>query len=300
MNRWGRLGRWAIVGAAAALTGGCGLLVGFPDRTLAPDESSGGASASSSSGMGGNGSSASSGGDGGAPTTVTSSGSASSSASSSTSTGGAPTYCDTLSPKPLFCDDFEGGSLTTNWTVEEPANSTVATSTQQSEPPSGHSLEVGIKGGPGENVGLVSRPFQGMSYTSARLVFSMYIDEYPSTDLSYVAELGINSDLGALIYFSKPGRLKVQQRYNTNNFGADLDSGTDVPLHTWTRVDLTLTLSQGSSTATLKLGPTEVLKDAPLVSQWGPGKATLRLGNVIIKNEEPRAVYYDNVVFDAY
>ncbi|MEO5727388.1 MAG: hypothetical protein ABI134_13880 [Byssovorax sp.] len=114
MMRWGTLGRWAIVGAATALAGGCGLLVGFPDRTLGSGEGGGGASASSSSGMGGDGTSGSvsggggDGGHGGAPTTVTSTGSASSSsAGSSTSTGVVQTYCDKVVPAPLFCDDFE-------------------------------------------------------------------------------------------------------------------------------------------------------------------------------------------------
>ncbi|MFS8070762.1 MAG: hypothetical protein ACMG6S_30720 [Byssovorax sp.] len=302
--RRGTLGRWAIVGATTALAGGCGLLVGFPDRTLGSGEGGGGASASSS-GMGGDSSNVSSGGGGdgghgGAPTTVTSTGSASSSsAGSSTSTGVVQTYCDTVVPAPLFCDDFEDNSLA-KWKVQAPTDGKVAVSTAQVLPGSSHSLEVRLFGGGAvsTNYGQVVKSFPA-SYASMHLGFDMYVDKFASPDTTYVAAVDVGADLSALLYIL-PGGTKIQQKLPGSNFGNDIDAMLGLTLHQWMHVDIDLKLvTGGTSTVTLKIDSTTVLDAKPLKSEWTTGQPTVRLGLPILNDTGDRAVYYDNVVFKA-
>jgi hypothetical protein len=132
------------------------------------------------------------------------------------------------------------------------------------------------------------------------LGFDMYVDQIDPTDTTYLAEIEIGSDLGALLYYY-PGALKVQQKYPPGpSFGNDIGTGQSITLQKWTHVDLALALVDGgTSTVTLTVDGSKILDAAPLVSAWGTGQPAIDLGDVIINKSTPRAVYYDNVIFDA-
>jgi hypothetical protein len=292
--RWNVLTGAAIVGCATALGGGCALVVGFPDRTLGSTAGTGGAS--SSSGAGGASSSGGEGGHGGAATGVTSSGSSS---ASSCSGGGASTYCQALSPQPLFCDDFETGPLDCAFTVQTFKKGTTALSTAQANPFPGQSFEAHYEGAspPEENLGQISRHFS-TSYASMHLGFDVFIQEYAGgASLTYLAEIDLDDGHGALLYVV-PGAVTFQQKFPNNTLGNEIGSSMAVAPQTWTHVDLALDLG-GTPTITLTIGGAKLIDAAPLAGAWTPGLPTIRLGTVVATLSDARDVYYDNVVFDA-
>jgi hypothetical protein len=270
----------AIALGATALGGGCGLVVGFPDRTPGSTAGSGGE-----------------GGHGGAATSVTSS--TSSGADCSGSTGGASTFCQTFCPKPLFCDDFETGPLEPTFTQQSFENGSAALSTAQAKPLPGQSFEAHYIGGgdPLKNLGQISRHFS-TSYSSMRLSFDVFIQEYGGgASLTYLAEIDLDDGHGALLY-AVPGAATIQQRFPNNTLGNEIGSSLPVPLQTWTHVDLALVLGE-TSKVTLTMGNATTIDAVSLAGTWTPGLPTIRLGNVVATLSDARDVFYDNVYFNA-
>lgn len=296
MTRWNVLACAVIACGATALGGGCGLVVGFPDRTLASIEGTGGASASSSGGPGG--ASASSGGEGGhggAATTVTSI-----SAASSGSSGGASTYCDTLSPQPLLCNDFEEGQLAP-LTQQPFDNGSAALSTAKANPFPGQSFEAHYMGlgDPSKNLGQIYKDFPP-GYASMHLGFDVLIEEYAGgAGVTYIAAIELNNGCGAFLY-ATPGVLKIQQKCPSTVLGDEIISSEVLELHKWTPVDIALDLVSGlPSRITVTIGGVKSIDKVQLVSEWAPGVPTIRLGTVVATTSDARDVFYDDVVFNA-
>ena len=299
--RWNVLVCSALVGGATALGGVCALVVGFPDRTVGSTEGTGGATASSSGGPGGvsSGSSSGGGGHGGATTTVTSSASSSSAASSSSGT--ALTYCQSLAPQPLFCDDFEAGPLVPTWDHHPFANGSAEQSTEQATPFPGHAFRAWYMGGglASDNLGHISKAFPP-GYATMHLAFDVFINQYAAgAELTYIAEIDLSNGYGVLLH-AVPGAATIQQRSPIPPvLGNEISSSKDLGMQTWTHVDIALSLVTNlQSIVTLTIDGTKALAKGDLQNGWEPGEPTIRLGDVVVTMPVARDVYYDNVVFD--
>jgi len=295
VTRWSVLAGASITFGATALGGGCALVVGFPDRTMGSTEGAGGATASSSGGPG-SASSGGEGGHGGAATTVTSS------AASSSSSGGPATYCQALSPQPVFCDDFETRPLVPTWIQQDFANGSAELSIEQATPFPGHSFRAWYMAGglASDNLGHISKAFPP-GYASMHVAFDVFINQYAAApELTYIAEIDLDNGYGALLY-AVPGAATIQQRSPMPPvLGNEINSNKDLGLQTWTHVDITLSLVTSSPPIlTLTIDGTKAIGKGDLKGAWAPGVPTIRLGDVVVTTTDVRDVYYDNVVFDA-
>ncbi|MEP7120232.1 MAG: hypothetical protein ABJE95_04940 [Byssovorax sp.] len=283
----------AMVSFAAALGGGCGLLVGFPDRALGSTDGTGGATASS-------------GGPGGASTgsSAAATSGTSGTAAASSSTGGPSTYCQSLTLQPLFCDDFEAGPLSPTWVQQPFPNGSAALSTAQAKSPPGHSFEASYLGGgdPSANLGQIHKDFPA-SYATMRLGFDVFIQEYAADgELTYIAEIDLDNGYGALLY-AVPGAATIQQRSPMPPaLGHEINSSAGLGFQTWTHVDIDIDLTLKNMKGpflVLSIDQTTTIPQGDLLSGWSPGAPTIRLGDVVVNTGAKRDVYYDNVVFNA-
>lgn len=205
-------------------------------------------------------------------------------------------FCDTLSPKPTFCDDFEG-TYATRWSAKHPSGTGILsfdTGDSVGPPKPGHSL-------------LAATTADETSYlewstskvpASFHLAFDFRAEVLPTSDVTYVARVRVGSSQYVAIY-ALPGNTSVQDFVYHPDGGAPADhkASSAIAVDTWTHVELDVSFGASPTTAKLRLDGTEVLS-TDLASDFSAGAPNLELGVAFVNTAAPRRFRYDNVVLD--
>jgi hypothetical protein len=294
------------MGLSLALTTSCSLVIGIPDRSEAPADAASDAPADAASDAAVV--------DGDADETLDSEGDAADTATVETSFDGAAdapietavdaatdvpsavAYCESLSPEPTFCDDFEG-TFASRWTAKHPsASGTLSFDADDSvgPPKPGHSL-------------LAATTAAETSYlewstskvpSSFHLAFDFRADELPSSDVTYVARVRVGASEYVALY-AIAGNTALQDFVYHPDGGAPSDHATSTAIAagTWTRVELDVSFAVSPPSAKVRLGGKEVLS-ATLAGDFVAGSPTLELGVAFVNASAVRRFRYDNVVLD--
>ena len=217
-------------------------------------------------------------------------------------------YCQTLTPKVLFCEDFDEGSLTAGWdatNTTSPATATLSTSTFESPPASFLALA--------PNVPLsqylrsdLEKTFTG-PIGNAALTFDLYLGQVdPNTPYTKLVSLEFDGNNPAYyLYIQIPNSttIDIADQEPTADGGVQYgDFGpSPIPaLNTWTHVELDLASSGNVTTAaSLLLNGTVVIPVFSLPSPDAFGNVTLEIGLAGLGGPTSGwSVQVDNVTFD--
>jgi hypothetical protein len=202
--------------------------------------------------------------------------------------GAAPAqpYCDTVSPKPDFCDDFERSDVQGAWSPPGTSGGgaiELAASTRGS----GRELHATIPvfGGGGVSSAQVERVFGDRSEIFAS--YALRVDALPGTSSQQLMSVGVvvpasNGDFCSIYVFVRPQGISLVEQTFPGGAGAggafaehSLAAAPIVP-GTWQRVDLLLKLS---SPATLRLVVDGVVAHEGTPNAFcRPGTVTLSAG----------------------
>jgi hypothetical protein len=191
-----------------------------------------------------------------------------------------PSYCDLLSQKPTFCDDFDHGAGFPTWdalTKVSPGTATLDMSTSASAP---FSLFIQTANTQGVGFGTVllrKTVTVAAPATHARLSFSFNPESGPPTVGSFgLATLDLSTSHLFTLYLrdpsATPGAALVEAAATETRF----DLGTALPPPgTWTRIVIDLDLA--NARANVLFGATHVLTDAAIGTGTGT-QPTIRVG----------------------
>ena len=233
-------------------------------------------------------------------------------ATSSDSHDSAPSpFCASLTPAPLFCDDFDEGALAAPWDqlATTSGSEVLSTSSYVSAP---YAMLVTVN--PNASVTAIDvagyKSFtakQGVAGT-ATATFDIRIDTADESSAS-------DAILGAIQLWNGSAywdlELEVFYASSTGDFTVSMsEDGTSyvqhavtphLPMHAWTRVTLGITLpagSGGSTTATMAFNGTNVASDTVHVSTSDPIPEILIGTTYATPSSGGWSVAYDNVTFD--
>lgn len=209
-----------------------------------------------------------------------------------------PTYCSTVSPVPLFCDDFDGDfpALSPPWdSVDMSAGAISITGTVESSPPS--SVSFALNAQTACRSSTLSKGFS-TSYGTLDLSF----DLYPDAGAGLVASVALTTGFQVDLSFGQPGQGETYIQQNAKNRLISYHNFAQFPApSTWVRVTLEIALApvsritvslDGTAVHTVAIDPGKLL-DAH-------GAPTIYIGPTCYNKAPARQLYYDNVVFDAF
>lgn len=272
-----------------AFTAGCGLVVGIPDRS--EGQSLTDASGAESSPVDSMTFSEATIDDG-----VTDTSSDTSEAAVDSDAAPVTSYCDTLSPKPTFCDDFEG-TFATKWTKVRTATGTTLTfdpGESVGPPKPGHALFAAttMNDGTWLEKGFGSKP------STLLVAFDAYVEKFPATDTTFLARIKVGSSEYVALYALPSNTVLQEYVYHPDGgpppdhtCGSSLDEGA------WTRVEMQLDFGASPVTAKVRFNSSEVL-NTTLQSDFYGDVPLLELGVPLVHKPEERHFRYDNVVID--
>ena len=207
-------------------------------------------------------------------------------------------WCATVSPAPLFCDDFDEGALSAVWHKQLPTSGLVEVDTTAAESRPG-SLHVKIDDGgtPGGQTAYATTTF---SETAVRIevAFAFWPDSLvPDDPASYVMEIQVGQN--TLSLYVNPSKSAWQEHLvppdATPSF-PDHNVQTPLPIGAWTDADVVVDLGATPAWLTVKYGGTTVRSD-PLDPSWTAGPWSLTLGPAYLNDTtDTRSFHFDDVV----
>jgi hypothetical protein len=188
---------------------------------------------------------------------------------------GTTTFCASLSPSPLFCEDFDEGSYTQGWTYTHTVNGSLALDgTEFHSAPASMIAQSGIAGAGTVDVAAY-RAFAltGTSSLAATVDLDMRIDRADADGgLAVIAQLGLLDGTGGGQYFvqliaESHGAAPINAAINEAYFATGTNSppvthpvAQTVAIGAWTHVTLAVTapFAGGAGTETLSFDGTQV------------------------------------------
>jgi len=167
-------------------------------------------------------------------------------------------FCASLMPRPTICEDFDSEPPLDGWNVSEigtGSNVATTTGTFRSAPAA---LRAEIGSSPETRRAYIDRSL-GTVVSHARLGYSLYIDERPTSGELEVNVLRFNSAQGAGDFFLSvtPADVSyVQQRGDRTT----IPLSRSIPLKTWVRIELEVVLT-GAKTVTVRVDGIEAAKE---------------------------------------
>jgi hypothetical protein len=229
---------------------------------------------------------------------------------------GTTTFCASLSPSPLFCEDFDEGSYTQGWSYTDTVTGSLALDgTELRSAPASMIAQSAIAGAGTVDVAAY-RAFSltGTSSLAATLDLDLRVDRADADGgLAVLAQLGLLDGTGGGSYFvqlvaDSHGAAPLNASINEAYFATGTKpppvvhpAAQTVAIGAWTHVTLTVTapFAGGAGTETLSLDGTQVSSSAISVPVQNFTEVLgVGLTFVQIPSNGWNALY-DNVVFDA-
>jgi len=234
--------------------------------------------------------------DGSAPATEAGTDAADAAGDGATSGG---RYCTTLVPAPRFCDDFDDGDLTNDWTqFAAPTGSVfqLDTSSSTSAPASFHLIAKATSAAAANNVLLRTTMFGAVKHGT--LAFAVFLPSVTFTKGAIaIAQFYVNLDDVYTLYLRGPdaaANIPMLEAYvggvTTRHMLTKLP-----PASVWTRVAIDLDLAGGK--ASVSFGADKALDAAPIGVLTG-SEATVRIGALIDGPADAFEARFDDVVLD--
>jgi hypothetical protein len=208
-------------------------------------------------------------------------------------------YCTKLTPVPRFCDDFDDGDLTNDWTqFVAPAGSVfeLDPSSSSSAPASFHVIAQATAAAAANNVLLRSTMFGTVKH--AKLAFALLMPSVTFTKGAVaIAQFYVNLDDVYTLYLRGPddaANIPMLEAFvggvTTRHMLATLP-----PVGAWTRVAIDLDLAGGK--ASVSFGAAKALDAAPISVLTGT-EATVRIGAIVDGPADAVEARFDDVVID--
>jgi hypothetical protein len=208
-------------------------------------------------------------------------------------------FCTKLAPAPRFCDDFDDGDLTNDWTqsaVAPGALFQLDTSSSTSAPASFHLFAKATSVAASNNVLLRTTMFGVVKH--GKLSFSVFL---PSLTFAKgtiaIAQFYVNLDDVYTLYLRGPddaANIPMLEAFiggvTTRHMLTTLP-----PVGVWTRVAIDLDLAGGK--ASVSFGADKALDAAPISVLTGT-EATVRLGAIIDGPADQFEARFDDVIVD--
>lgn len=213
---------------------------------------------------------------------------------------GAPTWCDTRMPAPVFCDDFDRGELGARWDffLKSPPGTAALDFTNARSWPNALTIVTG-KVVDAEFGSILLRKTVGGSPSRARLGFDVFADQAQASGTLALATLDLSPDHLLTLYLrdenpGAPGAALVEVPPGgvplvRNALPAVPAAGA------WTRIELDVDVAGGK--ATLRFNGTAVL-DGVAVAKAKPDKPTIRVGVLTSGPADSYQFRFDNVALD--
>jgi hypothetical protein len=204
-------------------------------------------------------------------------------------------YCATLSPKPLFCCDFdEDGGVGAGWdsvTIDPGAAASIDTSTSTSGTSSllAQSTQANSSG----ISALLHKSFSNVGFTETHLAFDVHPD---SAEYAYVGSIDLSGGFFVAVITPAP-----QIQISSSGTYPALTSG--LPTGTWTRVYVDLVLpGSAAGSLTISFGdPAGTFKNVVLDHMTISDSAASGTASISTGLDNTTAVWqghFDNVTFD--
>jgi hypothetical protein len=208
-------------------------------------------------------------------------------------------FCAGLVPAPRFCDDFDDGDLTNNWTSFAAQPGSVLeldTAISRSAPASFHVVAMEDLAAAPNNVLLRTTLLGAVSH--GKLSFSTLLPSITFTKGAIaIARFHITLNDSYTLYLRGPdaaGNIATLEE-NVGGVVTEHMLSSLPPIGVWTRVMLDLDLAGGK--ASLSFGALKAL-DAVAITPMAGTEATVRIGAVIDGPSDTFEAHFDDVVVD--
>jgi hypothetical protein len=224
----------------------------------------------------------------------------------------ATSFCASLIPAPLFCDDFDEGALATPWDQVTGTNGSAALSTSASVSSPEAMLAKVTAQAKANNIDVAaykSFPAKQGASGVCTLAFDMRIDAGDTSSASDALLAGIQLWNGSaswalgpeVFYNSSSGAFDVSLTEDSPTTSTTHVTSTSISLGVWTHVEVALVLpaaSGGATEATLSLDGAEAVAAIVHVTTSNPIPEAIAGITYATPTAAGWAVRYDNVTFD--
>ena len=211
-------------------------------------------------------------------------------------------YCTGLVPKPKFCDDFDDGDLTNDWTAFAAAPGSVFeldTSTSTSAPASFHVVAMPEMAAASNNVILrTTMTTMAGAVHHGTLSFSTLLPSVTFTQGAIaIASFYINLTDSYTLYLRGPNAAGNVATLEENVGGTITEHMLTAlpPAAAWTRVSIDLDLAGGK--ASVSFGAVKAL-DAATITVTAGSEATVRIGAIVDGPSDQVEAHFDDVIVD--
>jgi len=208
-------------------------------------------------------------------------------------------YCAGLVPKPKFCDDFDDGDLTNDWTASAAAAGSVFeldTATSTSAPASFHAIAMPEMAAAPNNVLLRTTMFGAVNH--GKLSFSTLLPTVTFTQGAIaIARFHITLDDSYTLYLRGPDAAGNIPTLEENVGGTITEHMLTAlpPVGAWTRVTVDLDLAGGK--ASVSFDAVKAL-DAATITVVAGSEATVRIGAIVDGPNDKVEAHFDDVIVD--
>lgn len=208
-------------------------------------------------------------------------------------------YCAGLVPAPKFCDDFDDGDLTNDWTqfAAQPGSVfELDTTTSTSAPASFHVVAMAEMAAAPNNDLLRTTMFGAVNH--GKLAFSTLLAAVTFTQGAVaIARFHITLDDSYTLYLRGPDSAGNVATLEENVGGTITEHPLTAlpPVGVWTRVVVDLDLAGGK--ASVSFGAQKAL-DAVAITPVAGSEATVRIGAIIDGPSDKLEAHFDDVVVD--
>jgi hypothetical protein len=212
-------------------------------------------------------------------------------------------FCAGLAPAPKFCDDFDDGDLTNNWTqfAAQPGSVfELDNSTSTSAPASFHLIAMAEMAAASNNVLLRTTMFPAVNQTvnHGKLAFSTLLPSVTFTmGAIAIAKFHITLNDSYTLFLRGPdaaGNIATLEE-NVGGVTTEHMLTSLPPIGVWTRVTVDLDLVNGK--ASVSFGAQKAL-DAAAITPGAGSEATVRIGAIIDGPSDKFEAHFDDVVVD--
>jgi hypothetical protein len=208
-------------------------------------------------------------------------------------------YCASLVPAPKFCDDFDDGDLTDDWTqsaVTPGSLFELDTSSSTSAPASFHVVALPTMAAASNNVLLRSTMFGAVKH--GRLAFSLFVPSVTFTKGAIaIAQFHVTLDDVYTLYLRGPddaANIPMLEEVVAGTVTRHMLTKLP-PVGVWTRVTIDLDLTAGKASVTFDA---QKALDAAPIAVFAGTEATVRLGGIIDGPSDKFEARFDDVVID--
>jgi hypothetical protein len=232
-----------------------------------------------------------------------------------TGDGSAPTWCSALTPRPLFCEDFDEGAIAPGWSsVHMTGGSILLDTTEFQSAPGALIADSAVIASMKPSVDLAAyRSFAitGRATFAGTLDLDFRVDRADAPGgVAVLAQFGLADGGGGASYFlqlvaisngTKPLSIGVSEVAFPGNGPINHPATQTIPLATWTHVTLSLTAPFGGGAGTAVLGLDGMLAERIAVDVPLQNRAqTIAVGLTYASAPSTGwTAVFDNVTFDA-